>query len=240
MNNNFLADFGFNNKEFVIYYTLVTRGPLTISEILENSSLHRPYAYKTVESLIRKKIVTVKQVKVKKVYIAEPPSKIKEMLEDRKEKASVALQQLEELYTSPHLETTVTHHQGRLGVTAMFRDLVVSQKKGDIFYRYTSEKNTNEANKLLPKDYRAIRDKKALERFVIAHSDVVAGKQKRLERAMKIVPKGEANFKHDCIQLIYGNKVSFINLGKLQGVIIEDENIASFQREIFKLLYKRL
>lgn len=240
MNTNFLADFGFTDKEFAIYHLLVTRGPLTVSEIVENSSLHRPYAYKTVELLLRRNVITIKNTKRKKCYVAEHPSKIRELIDNKKEKVLNALDQLEELYVSPHLETTITHYQGKSGITAMFRDLVVSQRKGDVFYRYTSEKNTEETNKFLPKDYRSIRDKKGLERFVISHADVAIGKQKRLERAMKVVPKGEAQFKHDCIELIYGNKISFMNLGKLQGVIIEDENIASFQREIFKLLYKRL
>jgi sugar-specific transcriptional regulator TrmB len=240
MNNNFLAEYGFNDKEFEIYYLLVTRGPLTISGIVENSALHRPYAYKTIASLTSKSVVTLKKNKGQKLYVAEHPSKIRHMIEEKKEKVSFSLDHLEELYVSPHLETTVTHYQGRSGITAMFRDLVVSQKKGDIFYRYTSEKDTDEANKLLPKDYRAIRDKKGLERFVIANFSAASSKAKRLERAMKVVPKGEVEFKHDCIQLIYGNKVSFMNLGKLQGVVIEDENLASFQREIFKLLYKRL
>ncbi len=240
MNNNFLSDFGFSDKEYGIYHLLVTRGPLSISEIVMHSNLHRPYTYKTIDKLIYRKIVNLKEIKSKKLYVAEHPSKLRELLEEKKQTVDTNLDKLEELYTSPHLETSIAHFQGRSGITAMFRDLVVSQKKGDIFYRYTSEKNTEEANKLLPKDYRTIRDKKCLERFVIANSDIALTKQKRLERAMKIVPKGEALFKHDCIQLIYGNKVSFMNLSKLQGVIIEDENLASFQKEIFKMLYKRL
>lgn len=240
MKDNFLASFGFSDKEYAIYYLLVTRGPLTISNIVDSSSLHRPYAYKTVLSLIKKGFIEQSSEKAKKVYVALAPSKVKIIIENRKEEVSHNLDELEELYVSPHIETKVTHYQGKKGVTAMFSDLVHSQKKGDIFYRYTSEKDTEKANTFLPKDYRLIRDKKGLERFVIAHADIANIKQKRLERAMKVIPKGEVSFKHDCIQLIYANKISFINLGKLQGILIEDENMASFQREIFKLLYKRL
>lgn len=240
MKDNFLAPFGFNDKEYALYYLLVTHGPQAMSDIVSKSSLHRPYAYKTVESLIEKGLVHVTKVKGKKLYVGEHPSTIQTLLEEKKEKVNKELEALTELYVAPHLETVVKTFQGKSGITAMFADLVNSQKKGDIFYRYTSEKDTEYANTFLPKDYRAIRDKKGLERFVIASSSVASVKSKRLERAMKIIPTGEAAFKHDCIQLIYGNKISFMNLTKVQGVIIEDENIASFQREIFKLLYKRL
>lgn len=240
MKDNFLASFGFNDREFLIYHTLVTRGPLTMSDIVATSSLHRPYAYKTIEALITKKVIHLSTIKNKKLYVAESPEKVKQILELSKENADTELDALSEFYVSPHLETTVMHFQGKKGLTEVFADLVHSQKKGDVFYRYTSEKDTEYANTFLPKDYRAIRDKKALERFVISTLAVASTKQKRLERATKIVPKNEATFSQDCIQLIYGNKVAFIDIAQLQGVIIENKNLAQFQKEIFKLLYKRL
>jgi sugar-specific transcriptional regulator TrmB len=240
MKDNFLTSYGWNDSEFLVYQTLVTRGPLTMSDIVVISSLHRPYAYKTVESLMKKKAVHLSPVKHKKLYAAESPQKIKQLLEEEKEKASEKLDALEELYVSPHLKTIITHFQGKKGLTDMFADLVKSQKKGDIFYRYTSEKDTDYTNTLLPKDYRAIRDKKQLERFVISTLDIAAGKEKRLERATKIIPKNETSFNQDCIQLIYGNKVAFMDIAQLQGVVIENKNLAQFQKEIFKLLYKRL
>lgn len=231
---------GFSEKEGDVYFLLVSRGPLTIAEITSHTSLHRPYAYKTVTSLIEKQAVYKSIEKGRKVYIATSPRKVKDLLEIKKQKAEALLDELEDQYVAPHLETKVTTFHGRKGITSMFADLVESQKKGDIFYRYTSEENTQEADTFLPKDYRTIRDKKELERFVIANSQAALSKKKRLERAMKVIPKGEASFSQNCIQLIYGNKVSFMNLTKLQGVIIEDGDLASFQREIFKMLYKRI
>jgi sugar-specific transcriptional regulator TrmB len=238
--NNFLAVFGFNDKEYELYYLLVTYGPLTISDIVNKTNLHRPYAYKTVQSLIEKEAVHQALHKSKKVYIATSPTKLKAILEDKKEKSMQALDTLEELYVSPHIETSVKHYQGRAGVTAIFRDLVTSQKKGDIFYRYTSEKDTEYTDTFLPKEYRAIRDKKGLERFVISTLDIASKKQKRLERATKVIPKNEALFNQDCIQLIYGDKIAFIDIAQIQGVIIENKNLAQFQKEIFKMLYKRI
>jgi sugar-specific transcriptional regulator TrmB len=240
MKDNFLTSFGFTDKEYSIYHLLVTHGPLTVADIVSKSNLHRPYAYKTIESLIEKGIVKHSSLKAKKLYVALSPAKVKLLLEEKKDEVVSNLDALEELYIAPHLETTVTTFQGKKGVTAIFADLVNSQKKGDIFYRYTSEKDTAFTDTFLPKDYRVIRDKKGLERFVISSMKVAEGKQKRLERATKVVPKSESLFAQDCIQLIYGNKVAFINIAKVQGIIIDDENLAAFQREIFKLLYKRL
>lgn len=240
MKDNFLNTFGFSDREFLLYKLLITRGSLTMSDIVTVSGLHRPYAYKTIRVLLDKKIVNRTLSKNKKLYSAIPPIQIRNILEEQKDEVSSKLEILQELYVAPHLETTVTHFQGKKGVMAIFSDLVHIQKKGDIFYRFTSERDTEYANTFLPKDYRMIRDKKSLERFVISSVEAASAKQKRLERALKVIPKNEAHFNQDCIQLIYRNKVAFINLTKVQGILIEDENMASFQREIFKLLYKRL
>ena len=240
MKDNFLHHFGFSDREFLVYTLLVTRGPLTMTDIVSVSGLHRPYAYKTIMMLIDQKVVSQVASKAKKLYVALSPSIVKQVLEERQEKVAEKLTLLEEVYVAPHLETAVTHYQGKKGIMAIFSDLVNSQKKGDVFYRYTSEQDTEFANTFLPKDYRLIRDKKGLERFVISSVTAAETKQKRLERATKVIPKNESHFNQDCIQLIYSNKVAFINLAKVQGVIIEDQNLASFQKEIFKLLYKRL
>lgn len=240
MKHNFLTYLGLSDKEADIYTLLVTYGPLTISEIVERSNLHRPYAYKTIELLLQKELVTKGSSGKRKVYIPVSPSLLKKRAQVISNDVQTQLDSLNEEYSAPHLETVVRTFQGKHGITSIFADLVESQKKGDIFYRYTSETNYKHTETFLPKDYRIIRDQKQLERFVISNWGSAEGKQKRLERSTKIIPKNESTFNQDCIQLIYGNKVAFLDITQLQGVVIENKNLAQFQKEIFKLLYKRL
>ena len=42
------------------------------------------------------------------------------------------------------------------------------------------------------------------------------------------------------IEIIYGNKVAYIDLNSESAFIIENEKIAAFQRKLFLLLYDRL
>jgi hypothetical protein len=49
----------------------------------------------------------------------------------------------------------------------VFSDIINSLEAGDVFYRVSSERDVDLANKYLPKNYREIRDKKQLERYVI-------------------------------------------------------------------------
>jgi hypothetical protein len=42
------------------------------------------------------------------------------------------------------------------------------------------------------------------------------------------------------IQLVYGSRVTMIDLTKEEVMIIENKRLADFQKSIFKVLYKRL
>ena len=94
--------------------------------------------------------------------------------------------------------------------------------------------------RMLPKDYRTLRDAKKLERLVI--SNPVSGKQKRsrLERFIKFIPPNFDLFQQNIIQLIYGDRLSLIDLNTNRVVIIESKALAEFQKIIFQQLYRNL
>jgi sugar-specific transcriptional regulator TrmB len=240
MKENFLKSVGFSDREYMIYYTLVTSGGLTITELAKKVHIHRPYVYKTLRELITKGVVFEHGQARKKTYTAVSPRVCKNLLEERIEGVSASLNALEEEYKDEQGGVTITSFEGRKGITAMFDDVVTTQKKGDVFFRYTSEKDTEYVNTFLSPNYRRIRDAKHLERFVIANTTSAKTKKNRLERAMKVLNEKESPFASNCIQTIYGNKIAFINIAKKRGFVIEDADLAQFQKEIFKALYKRI
>lgn len=238
--NIFATFFGLNDKEYMLYEILITYGSLNITDITKHTKLHRPYAYKTIRSLIQKQFVVEGKSGTKKVYIAEQPSKLLSLIPKKQEEIVETINNLEEKYSSPQLNISVRTFQGKRAITSIYEDLIFSLKKGDVFYRYTSEKDTKYIDSLLPTNYREVRDKKGLERLVISNSSASLNKKSRLERFIKVLPQSETQFNQNCIQLIYGNKIAFIDISNLQGVIIEDVNLAQFQKAIFKLFYKKL
>jgi len=143
------------------------------------------------------------------------------------------------------------YFEGPSSVTAIFNDVVEHSKRGDIFYRYTSEKNLDDVNRLLPADYRKRRDAKRLERLVISNPESGSRKRSRLERFIKFlgsstdadhrpVSAEKELFHQNAIQLIYGDRIALIDLNTHIGLIIENKTLAEFQKTIFRALYKRL
>lgn len=87
---------------------------------------------------------------------------------------------------------------------------------------------------------RKLRDQKQLERFVITNAATQERKKPRLEKSVKIVPRNFDLFEYDATELIYADKIAFVDYNTETAVIIENPKLAEFQKKIFKLLFMKL
>jgi hypothetical protein len=65
-------------------------------------------------------------------------------------------------------------------------------------------------------------------------------KKQRLERDLAIIPESVDEFEDNIFMSIYANKVAYIDFNSESSIIIENTQIANFQKKIFKLLFKSL
>ena len=133
----------------------------------------------------------------------------------------------------------VTFAQGDKAIKDTFADVVHELKKGDTYYRY-SPSLAKEYYKYLPANYRHLRDKKQLERFVITDQESAAKMNKKLGKGVRTIPKGMELFDTKINQWIFGNKVVFVDYNSKSIITVENKKIAQFQKAIFKLLYEKL
>lgn len=241
MNNvEILKKIGLSEKESAIYLTLLEFGPSTISTIAKKTGIHRPLIYKELPDLQAHGIVRTMPKGKQTLYVAEGPEKLESLFEQLKVQFGELLPQLKSIHQSANKRPIVKYMEGKDGITSIFDDLVTSLKHGDIFYRYSSAKNVQEANNYLSTNYREKRDTKQLERFIITSEAQSKDKKPRLERDIRIVPKEFDLFDYDVTQIIYGDKVAFIDYNTETTLVIENPIIAEFQRKIFKLVYNGL
>jgi hypothetical protein len=130
--------------------------------------------------------------------------------------------------------------KGNAAITEAFDHVTTTLKRGDTFYRITSEKNLDAVNALLSPTYRKARDAKRLERLVISNRISGSKKKSRLERFIRYLDTEGTPFTHDVIMLIYGSFVTYIDLTRKEVTRLENERIASFERARFKALYTKL
>lgn len=235
-----LRSLGLDKDEIRLYGTLFTDGGMSVVDIARKLSLHRPRVYALLEQLRVRGLIDVHLRGKRQEYIAVSPERLKDIVMRIAEDTEQVLPELDRHYRGGKEKPSIATYEGAAGVTAVFRDLVESAARGETFYRYTSEKDLDRTNRYLPRDYRKIRDAKKLERFVITAPRIGKGKKVRMERAMKFIPPGFDLFDQDIIELLYADKVAFIDLNTETSFIIESKALADFHKKLFRLLYQKL
>ncbi len=236
-----LEKIGLNKHESAIYLALLELGPSQIAQISEKTSIHRPLIYKALPSLIERKLVTQTKRGKRTIFMAEPPNRLETLFDDLKIDFFEILPDLEDQYSNSESKPRVRFLEGRDGTKRIFDDIVRSLKKGDVFYRYSSNKDGQEKkDKYVPRGYRKMRDEKKLERQVITNDQTAKHKAAKLDRFLKVMPNDFGPFDHNVTEVIYGDKIAFIDYNSETAMIIESKRIADFQRHIFKMFYKKL
>lgn len=236
-----LEKIGLSQHESSIYLALLELGPARISKISEKTSIHRPLVYKALPALMDKKLVTKNQRQKGVVYIAEPPNRLEAIFDDLKIDLFEILPELEDQYSLSEQKPKVRFLEGQIGTKRVFDDVVRSLKRGDTFYRFTSNANAQEKrDKYVPRNYVKMRDDKQLQREVITNVQTAKRKVTKIDRFVKIMPEDFGPFDHNVTEVIYGNRVAFIDYNSETAMIIDSKRIAEFQKHIFKVLYRKL
>jgi sugar-specific transcriptional regulator TrmB len=222
-----------------LYEVLWNDGPMLAAHVARSARCHRPSAYLALRELIRIGFVTVSQKKGRKLYHAENPDRIPAAFADASARLSADSENL--VPRNPwDAKSGIRTLEGFEGIREAFDDVIRHTPRGETFYRYTSERDLDKVNRYLSDDYRIRRDTKKLERLVISNPQSGLRKRPRLERFVKFIPADRSLFDHDIIQLIYGKRVSFIDLNCEKVLTIENQALADFQKVIFEQLYRKL
>lgn len=74
----------------------------------------------------------------------------------------------------------------------------------------------------------------------ITSQSVANNKKPRLDREMAVIPEQWNEFDNNISLTLYGNKMAYIDFNTESSVTIENEQMADFQKKIFRLLFKYL
>jgi sugar-specific transcriptional regulator TrmB len=228
---------GFPKHSDSVYGVLETSGPHSVSAIGKRIRVHRPAIYRSLLALVKAGLVSEKTFGKRPFYIAESHDRIARLFSGETLKVKAVEKAERNVKNSMG---SIRYFEGERGITSIFNDVAEHCKKGETFYRYTSERDLDEVNKYLPTNYRKRRDTKRLERLVISNPESGKKKRNRLERFIKYLGSDKESFHQNAIQIIYGSRIAFIDLNTHKAFIIENKTLAEFQKSIFKALYRRL
>ena len=235
-----LQQLGLSKHGAAIYLTLLEHGESSVAEIARNAPVLRPLVYRALPALIERGLIGKVPEGKRTLYVALSPARLEELWEETGRIFRETIPKLTEFYTTQAERPNVMVLKGRSGIVAVYEDILTTLPRGGIFYRYSSAKEARREGLYVPKNYRARRDAKRLERYVITSKTSAARKSSRLERAIRTIPPNSDLFAYNITQLIYGTKTAFVDYNTETAIIIENPIIAKFQERLFKLLYQRL
>jgi sugar-specific transcriptional regulator TrmB len=229
------ARLGCSKNAAPVYAAAENARGLNATSLARAAGLHRPAAYRGMSELLELGLLKTEMRGKRAFYRAAPRARIEALFAAVTNEAQALVRRSKAKETS-----VITVFEGPAGVASVFDDVASSLKRGDTFYRFTSERDLAEVNSYLSPSYRTVRDRKRLERQVISNPRSGSQKRARLERFIKYLGRDGEAFDENAIELVYGDKIALVDLNSMESMIIKNATLAAFQRTIFKALYKRL
>lgn len=118
-----LKNIGLEEKESLVYVTLLKSGSLSMMELTKQTELKRPTVYLYIEKLKKEGLVSEIAVGKRKKYSATHPKRIVEMAKLRSRSIENIFPQLLAFYNSPQSKPKIQIFEGKKGIQLVYREL---------------------------------------------------------------------------------------------------------------------
>lgn len=242
-----LRDFGLNEKEILVYTTLISLGAAPVRILAQKAKVNRGTAYDILKSLQKQGLVSFYHTQSHQYFTAEDPEKLVSALEKKQNEIEIIKTHISE--HMPELKLAFEKRGGRplmklyegtQGLKAILEDVLVSVavQKEKAYYVYSSASVRKNVYQAMP-DFSQKRIKKKITVKTIALGD--GGQLMGMdERKWMNVPKSEPKATYE---ILYAGKIAHISLDDSEnpvGVVIENEEIFETQKMIFEFNWSKL
>lgn len=247
---SYLTEFGLNDKEVVIYLTLLKTGPSTIMDLSRKTGIKRSTTHNNVEELIKKGLVSQTNYGERRMAVAEDPEKLKFLLEQRKWDVNKLEKIMPDIVKSIYdivpgsKETTkveVKYYEGQKGVQLIYKEAFSSKE-------LRSYVNLAEVAKVFPDNSQLFLDaQKKNSDFVVY--EILDNSEESLTTAKSFAKNSNFKYKAAPVNmnlsavdiLLYDNKVALINFkDSITGIIIDNKDYFQNSKAIFEFMWNIL
>lgn len=126
-----LAEIGLSENEAAVYFALLSLGATTVLKVAKATGIKRTTVYHTIDSLIEKGIARIEHVGLKKLYAAEDPARLKEVLESRTKSLEKLLPDLNALHVNRGIEGTIKQFEGMRAIKNLYSSILDEVGRGE-------------------------------------------------------------------------------------------------------------
>lgn len=236
VSSEILSQLGFTSKEALLYLSCIELGTATVIQLSRKSGITRGSTYDILEEMLEKGYVSKIHKDKHMVFSAVDPEVIQKRYQNYLRDFELALPQLKGLYHK-HSQPRVRYFEGLDGVWQVYEDTLTSTTE---ILNYA---NSREVRLYFP-DYDKIYVKQRVKKKIFLkgiapddeHGRFVQKGDKDAYREIRLLSSSEFSFKNEIN--IYDNKLAIVSFQeKPIGIIIESDEIAHTQRDIFKMAW---
>lgn len=239
---NALLSLGFPEKEVGVYLAILDLGKGTVSQISRRAGINRTTGYDILDSLSRKKLVSVSGKEPKQEYLAESPENITVFLKEQIGSYTEKLKKAEDL--APQLKSlhhvgdrpSVRFYEGKDGLIKVYEDTLTSHEP------IRAYATIDDMHKALPHYFPAYYKRRTQRGIAIrgivpkTETAIERVKHNREEaRETALVPPDKFYFSPEIN--IYDDKVMIASWREKLGIIIESREIADAMKKIYELAW---
>lgn len=244
-----LTKLGLDPKEATVYEVLLRLGKAGMGKLARELPFKRANTYNIVADLAEKGLLTEKEERGRKVFVAEDPGKLHDLLEAKQHELKhthqtleAVLPELKSLYSLALNKPGVRFYEGLEGIKRVLEDTLINnpEKKIDVFSdlagytRYLKDWNT--------RSYAPKRKRLGItERAIVPDTPEARSflKGYAASALTEIIFVDAKEFPFTTEVGIYNNKVNFVTFSEttLIGVIIDNREIFRTFASIFALVW---
>lgn len=242
-----LINLGFNEKEARVYLALLSLEKATAYTVATRSGLKKPTTYVVLDNLVAKGFALKTPFREKHIFMAKSP---KECISLAREKLSDAEEMLPELLAiqkKSDEKANISYYEKIEGIKEMYQKLLknMRQKKEsdrNFIAFYAHQKDTPQVLQKYWLDLNEEYGENNIKRKYITTNHPSIQKYldintiKKLGIEMKAL--SEKDYSSNISIEIYDNFVQIISHRYIQGVLIENPDIANVMKQIFNLVWK--
>lgn len=237
-----LTDLGLSENESKVYLSMLSLGSATIMSISKASGVKRTTVYNILEGLNEKGLSRVDIKGFKKLYVAENPNKLENILERKKDKLKNLFPELESLYNLKGGESFIKYYEGSESIKNLHFDLIDEIEHNADYLVIGDPDRWEDINKTFSKEFIKKRNKIKLNTRMILVSSDTAKKYKEFEKnfqeEIKLLPKDS---KLETNLIITPSKIVIQQMiSPIVAVTIENKSIIRMHTELFNIIWNTL
>lgn len=236
-----LVDLGLNNKEAVIYQTLLELGESTAYAVAIKSGLKRPTVYIILDELRMRGLVLKTPHSKKQLFQAKPPDELVYEAQERTRRALSALPELLSIMASGDKPRTL-YFEGVNGLKqAVLRGIDKARNHEIVgFYAYADDPSGDLKRVIDEYNEELKRNNIRVRSIVPQHPSLLRfrSEDSLYNRTVKTVPPDQY-FSRVSIDVL-PDSVRVIDYSNINALIIDNPNIAQTIKQIFEIVWRTL